>query len=220
MNLIWSFLIGAVLSFLSSIPLGPVNFAIIQATLKNGKHHGLMIGLGAMVVEFFYCLLSVLGFKLFLDNPGVQDVIHLLSIPLLILLGIISLRKVETEDENKPIKLPKQHNNFLLGASLSITNPMVFAYWIWMTSLLQSKGMLDSTFLSLMIFALGVGAGIFGFFYLVSYITFKQHKRISAETRQKADRIIGIIFLTIAAYMLADYLCIKFLGEKISELLG
>ena len=64
MEIGYVFLVGLVLAFGISIPVGPINIICVQRTLAEGRRAGLAAGLGAAVADSIYGLVAVLGLSL------------------------------------------------------------------------------------------------------------------------------------------------------------
>ena len=52
---------GFVIGILVSAPMGPIGMLCIQRTLSKGRWHGFITGLGAMVSDIVYAILTSLG---------------------------------------------------------------------------------------------------------------------------------------------------------------
>ena len=52
---------GLLIGILVSAPMGPVGMLCIQRTLSKGRWHGFVTGLGAMVSDIIYAMLTSLG---------------------------------------------------------------------------------------------------------------------------------------------------------------
>ena len=58
--MIISLLIGIAVGFVLAIPPGPVAVSVIRIALNNDKRGGILISIGASLMDMFYCLLAML----------------------------------------------------------------------------------------------------------------------------------------------------------------
>ena len=93
MNLILYFSIALVLSFLGSLPIGLITLTITQKTIQNGRHSGLMIALGATIMEFIYAFIALLSLDLFTQNTSTRNYIKIFATAIFLALGFYFLWK-------------------------------------------------------------------------------------------------------------------------------
>jgi len=82
------FLKAFIIGLLVSCPMGPINMLCIQRTLDRGRLHGFVSGLGAMLSDFTYATITILGLSFvtpFLDEN--EQVIQLIGSVVLIGFG-------------------------------------------------------------------------------------------------------------------------------------
>jgi threonine/homoserine/homoserine lactone efflux protein len=80
---------GFLIGFLVSSPMGPINILVIQRTLNRGRWHGFVTGLGAVLSDFMYATVTLIGLSFVSDllkenESGLQ----VLGSVILILFGI------------------------------------------------------------------------------------------------------------------------------------
>jgi threonine/homoserine/homoserine lactone efflux protein len=52
---------GLLIGLLASSPMGPINMLTIQRTLNRGRKHGFVTGLGAMLSDMVYAVITLVG---------------------------------------------------------------------------------------------------------------------------------------------------------------
>ncbi len=196
-------LVGIILSFIVAIPVGPVNLAVVQNSIKYGMISGIKIALGSATVEFFYCFVALWGVKTFLASPNIMFFLQIISIPILIFMGIYNLlRKKETEEKDNETNKPSK-GDFFLGASLTIVNPILLPFWMGVAAYLKTLHIFGENFHFLhdrstnWAFIIGVALGSFLFLTLVSFISSKR-KSININTKIIIYKILGIVFMVLA----------------------
>jgi len=75
------------------MPVGPVNLAVVHATLVKGKLSGYRLALGALIVEVAYCAISLFGLHILSEQKALVESMQWISIPVLLTLGLMSLFK-------------------------------------------------------------------------------------------------------------------------------
>ncbi len=58
---------GFIIGLLVSAPMGPVNMLCVQRTLNKGRWSGFITGLGALLSDLIYALITLLGMSLVED---------------------------------------------------------------------------------------------------------------------------------------------------------
>ncbi len=205
MNLLISYVVGIVSAIIASIPVGPITFAIVQATLNRGKLSGFMVASGAVLAEIVFVIIAVFGLGSFINSDSILEFLKWISIPVLIILGIVSVLKKEKEissDDNSA----KAGNYLLLGATLCFTNPIIVGYWLILTANLKKNGWLHETFLDKTLFVLGILTGIILFFTAVVQVTHWKKQSISLHVRNKINIGLGLFFIGFGVYLAINYM--------------
>ncbi len=197
-------LIGILLAFIAAIPVGPVNLAVVQNSIKFGAISGLKIALGSATIEFFYCFVALWGVKTFLTSPSIIFALQVISLPVLVIMGTFNLLRRKDSEEKDIAENKTSKGDFFLGASLTLVNPILLPFWMGVAAYLKSLHILGETFTFLderaenWAFILGVVSGSFLFLMLLSFISSKR-KSIQISTKMVIYRILGILFLVLAA---------------------
>jgi threonine/homoserine/homoserine lactone efflux protein len=189
---------GFIISFIASLPTGPVNMAIVHGTLLYGKKSGLLIAAGAMLVEVFYCTLSIFGMNIIFGYETFLRQLSLISIPILLGMGLVSMFK---KDFLKRDYKPKSGNEFITGTTLTLANPMILFFWITVTAFLQSNEWMQDRFIDQAMFVTGVAAGLFLLFYTLIRITYRQNKKVTPRFKRNMNVILGWVFIGLALIM-------------------
>ena len=83
MSVLTAFGIGIVCAIMSSAPVGPINFAIMQATWGRGKKAAMQIGMGGAIADVAYAVVAWFIADMIVDNedPAVFKWLNFLTIP-------------------------------------------------------------------------------------------------------------------------------------------
>jgi threonine/homoserine/homoserine lactone efflux protein len=205
-----AFLAGLIISFVASLPAGPVNLSIVHATLIHGRRSGLHIAFGALIVETLYAGLAVFGVHLIFSDEIFLKRVSLISIPVLIVLGLVSLFK---KDFLKRYETRNGKNDFLTGVSLTLSNPMLLLFWITVSAFLQANEWMKRDLLNNLAFIGGVSGGVFLLFYFLVLITSRQNKKVTPRFKRNMNVMLGWLFLGLAIIMTLKALWEFFSGK-------
>jgi threonine/homoserine/homoserine lactone efflux protein len=217
-------IIGAITGWLMSMPIGPVNAAVISRTLKYNFRAGFAVGIGAAIMDVIYCGGSAQINQFLVTSPIVDLLFELVGFIALVWLGVRQLRSVRAEREKeqnnqngKNGEIPesgmaaaamkrmrlKQQSAFVplvLGILLYATNIMAVPEWIIVAGLWRSWGVLGVGVDINVLFALGAGLGTAGWYLtLVRWIS-KHHRGFNTSTLRKINFGTGIAMLIFGGY--------------------
>ena len=194
--------VGIAVAFVASLPLGPVNLSVIQASINHGRPSALAIAVGSSLVELFYCLVAVGGVELIIDDTRTVQIIQIISVPVLLGIGLYNLLKrmpVRPADETLATKKPRSlRTSFLLGVSLNFLNPLLLPFWMAATAWLRGHRLLTADTTHLVLFSGGVAVGTFLLLMTMSYVGARYRGIMSHHTQKVINRVIGALFLCSA----------------------
>jgi threonine/homoserine/homoserine lactone efflux protein len=179
------FLIGALASFLGSIPPGTLNILVLQLGLENKLRAALRFALAVAIVEYPYAWVAVAFEGWITNSPVVQENFKLTAASVMVVLGLWGLW---TARKPSQVSVKLQERGFSRGLILSLLNPQAIPWWIAVIAYLKSEGWitLDTT-ARLHAFVLGTTVGVM---LLLSLLAFGA-QRVSGFV--KHNRLIVII---------------------------
>jgi len=195
------------------IPVGPVNLTIISEGTRHGFLRGLMIGLGASLMEVLYCALAFTGFASFFSRGYVKAAMELISFVFLLYLG---LRFLLARSVRTPKFLPEQshleerierrieaklhpHSAFWMGFVRVMANPGVLVFWIILAANFVSREWVDPDFPGARTACiLGVAVGTSLWFTGLSWVVSRGRKRLEERTLLLMERGSGVVLLGLA----------------------
>lgn len=190
---------GLFIGFLSSAPMGPVGMLCIQRTLNEGKRHGLITGIGAVVGDMLIALLAIiaalgLGFstEFIRQHEGPLKVIGSI---ILIVFGYIVYNKNPSKNLTKlKEKTASYWTVFVSALILTISNIATLFLYI---ALFARFNVIDSTkafgYDLLTILFIGIGALLW--WLLVTYFVNKLRSRFNPRGLQIFNKIIGVLLI-------------------------
>lgn len=196
-DIFWHFIIGFVVSFAGSLPLGTVNLAVIQTTVTSNFRAGFYLALGATFIELIYSAIAIKCIAILIHNPYIKLAVSLVSIPALILLGIFYFRK----EDSVEVCERKKTRSFLNGLFIGLINPLQIPFWIAYGSLLLNKNVISEDPFLLDVFIIGICLGTLMVLTLLALLSKRIISRLSLQTKI-VNKAIGIILFLIAGYEL------------------
>lgn len=197
-----AFIIGFVIGFFTSVPIGPINIAVMMKGLSNKTGQGLMIGAGSGFMDFIYCAAAMLGISLFNSNPNVDLVFKIASFVIFLFIGVkTTFFKLPEAKPSKSEESPGFKRYFLLGIILYLSNPSFIAYWITVAGIIHGYHILAVSAYNNLFFALGTGVGTTAWFFILLELVEKQKMRLDREKIQKITRGFGVALLLISVFM-------------------
>jgi threonine/homoserine/homoserine lactone efflux protein len=201
MNLLTYFFIAFVLSALGSMPIGMITLKVAEKTIHDGYRSGVMISLGATVIEFSYTYIALVSMDFFIQNVGVNLYINLIAMMVFFTLGFYHLlRKTKTIlDSDGEYKT----SDFVKGIVLASMNMLIIPFWIFLAVWLKNYGFEFATTSQILIFSIGSALGA-----LVIFLLYTRLGKLVVSKIQKVsyytNRTVGLIFLLLAMYQLTQ----------------
>ncbi|WP_281989972.1 LysE family transporter [Aquimarina aggregata] len=196
-------LLGTLVAVIGAIPLGTVNIAVINTSIKEDIKHAsyiaLAAGIGEVVLALFALHCSVQVSNFFQENKWIQ----VTFIALFFLIGIyFMIRANKTDSTKKRPKIKLTKSKFLTGFSLAILNPPVIIYWMLAISF-TNKYLFELTahnpIPSLFLFFSGIYLGKIGTLYFYGKWGNKMAKK-QEGSKTKLHKIIGIALITLSVF--------------------
>ncbi len=150
------------------------------------------------------------GVSVFGDYPVFNLALESAAFVLLLVLGIRSLRtrhtldELHTAEEKAEQRISKRfglHGPLLLGMLLYVANPSFLPYWIGVSGVLKSHGLLVPSTGNNLSFAIGVGIGAAAWFYLILVLILRRKRALSPGFITGIYKFSGVTLLGFGAYM-------------------
>lgn len=196
------FLVGAIFSFIGSIPPGTLNLCVLQLGLEKKIGAALRFALAVSIVEYPYTWIGVQFEYWITSSPAVIQNFELLTAVVMTAIGILNIWSAQ-----RPTKFATRFNEsgFRRGIILSILNPMAIPFWIGVTAYLKAQGWIDlSNTAKLHAYILGTSVGAMVLLTLFTYLA----RRLSTYvTSNKIVKLLpGFTLLALGLYAFGRYL--------------
>lgn len=186
-------------SFAGSVQLGPVNLAVIQASLNRSFNVALWLALGGCLPEIAYAWIALKSVHFFEQYPDIQSIISTALIPIFVLIGIFTLQK---KPSNQTIQQPKygKRISVMKGFLLALLNPQLLPFWAVILMYFNGFSFLKISTLSHQVaFLLGTALGALGILVVFAFVAHRQKERLLQYIQpRRVNQIIGWIFIGLA----------------------
>ena len=214
LTLLWGLIFGV----LVSAPMGPTGILVIQRTLNKGWIPGLFTGLGAVLSDLFYALLSTFAVSLVVDWIETNQIILLFTAGILIAsYGVYlwrsnpasALNSKETPNTKRPLevrtisKFPgwSVMKFFFSGFGLTVSNPAIVFFFLMLFSRVGFIFVAAEKHWGFyLLFFLSIMAGAVAWWLLITWLINKVRNHFKLKTLKVINRSIAIIMFVIAIW--------------------
>lgn len=204
-SILHSGIIGIIGGFLISIPVGPINIAILNEGARRGFRWAVLIAFGAIVMDFFYCAIAFAGFSGLFASRTVQAAFQLLSFLAMAYLGVKYLLAKDIPATNPTVEAVEHrlhpHTAFMIGFVRVLGNPAVLLFWVTLAATFISHEWIDNTLTSKSACVLGMSIGAMTWFVVLSFLVSLGHGRFSTRTLVRMSHVSGAGLLIAAIFI-------------------
>ncbi len=189
-------LLGALFSGLGALTPGLINLAVAERTIHRGVKAGVMVTLGAGVIELIYTFVPLYFIDILIKDSSIGLALKVIAIVIFLGLSIYHFRK----KAQAPAKAttPGGSRDFAVGIGVASMNLLIVPTWIFLGIWLRGNGFQFEHLSQMLALSLGSALGAVMVFLLYvklgSYIVGKV-ERVTAYT----NKFLGFVFLGLAA---------------------
>jgi threonine/homoserine/homoserine lactone efflux protein len=195
-------LAGLIIGFCTSVPIGPINLAVMMKGLSNRTGQGLMIGAGTGMMDIVYCAAAMFGMSTLISNPKIELAFRIATFVIFLLFAVkTTFFKIPEAKLTSTEDAPGLKRYLLIGIVLYLSNPSFIAYWITVAGIMHSYHVLAPTTYDDVMFAMGTGFGTFSWYFLLLELVKRYKVRFDAQQIQNITRAFGAILLIITSVM-------------------
>lgn len=198
--------LGVLVGFFLSIPIGPINLMVINEAVRKGFWRAVLVGAGGVVGDMIYCAMAFFGFSSFADKANeVAPFLKVASGFLILGCGLRYLKVDHTQltpkEKVKESKLSHFRKAFPVGFFMAMSNPGLLVLWGVVYTLIVSNHLFDPSEIHILIFVISGGIGSMCWFGLISFQVSRSHHMISPKALQLIARISGIILMGFGLFL-------------------
>lgn len=198
-----AFVVGFIIGYLTTIPIGPINLAVVMKALRNHTLQALMIGTGSALMDVVYCSAAVFGIGSLISHPSLELTFRVATFLIFFIYGLKTIfgKLPETHFQPTEEDAPGVKRYFLLGMAMYFSNPSFLAYWITIGGIVHGYHIIHATLLDNALFALGTGVGVTGWFFTLVELVEKQKVKFEINRIRKITRFFGLILLIVSSVL-------------------
>ena len=193
---------GAITGFICAVPVGPINVAIMEEGIQNGRKQAFIIAIGALLMEMIYCIIAFSGFATLFSDKIILATVELISFLAVTFFGIKYLMIDAVTVQGKRAKVVENrlspHTAFWTGFVRVLVNPNVLLFWIMISAVLISNQTIQAEWKSRMACVIGAAIGIGSWFTLLVIGSARAKNRFSDKTLVKFSQISGVLLLLLS----------------------
>lgn len=190
---------GLVIGILVSAPMGPIGMLCIQRTLSKGRWHGFITGLGAMVSDIVYAILTSLGMGVVVNFVEAnQAPLQLGGSLVLAVFGyyIYQSNPVRNLRKQKERRLSFTQD-FITAFLLTFSNVLIVLLYIGLFA--RFGFILPDHSIGMIVGGVGcIGIGAVCWWLFITYIVSKLRKWFNVRGIWLMNRIVGSIIITLS----------------------
>lgn len=196
------FFITLIVSFLGTLPFGPINLSVVDITLRNSIKAGFWFSVAAALVEMGQAIVALYGSSWLNDMMVHSPWVKILGVFIFIILGLAFYFKKSQHTEIQTIKTTARDtiSYFTKGMAIAFLNPQAIPFWIFVLAFLHSTEFMSisaaSPLSSIVSFLLGAAFGKLGALMLFGIMSQTVLHR-ATNLRANLNRIIGVILIFI-----------------------
>jgi L-lysine exporter family protein LysE/ArgO len=203
MEQIHPLLAGILAGMALSVMLGTVFFSIVKNSIQSGWKSGSKIALGVVLCDIIFLTVVMAGERYISMLNTFEKEIAIVGGFFLILLGLATAFKkvtdnVETLNKNGTVKY--MANGFLLN----FLNPVNFAFWVSISTLLGSKWEYEYSD-KMEFFSMAI-VGIFATETGISILASKISRWMNPKRLRIMNYVVGAAFVLLGIKLILDYL--------------
>lgn len=195
---------GFIIGVAVSAPMGPVGVLCIQRTLNKGRWYGFITGLGALVSDLAYALLTGYGMSFMSDFIVTNQVLlQLFGSVMLCGFGIYTFRSnpVHSLRPISPTKGSYLHN-FVTAFAVTFSNPVIILLFVFLFARFAFVTPQMHVYESIIGY-LSIALGALTWWFLTTFFVSKLRKKFNVRGIWMMNRIIGgvVIVLSVCGFI-------------------
>ncbi|MHB1049979.1 MAG: LysE family translocator [Bacteroidota bacterium] len=195
-----AFIVGFIIGYLTTIPVGPINLAVMMKALHNRTGQAMMIGTGSALMDIVYCSAAVFGISSLITNADLELLFRIATFAIFFFFGARTtfFKIPEPHLQQKDEDSPGFKRFFLLGMAMYFSNPSFIAYWVTIGGIVHGYRIIEPTVYDNLLFSIGTGVGVTFWFITLVELVERQKVKFDHDRIQNVSRFFGILMLIIS----------------------
>lgn len=206
MKAIILYFVTAIISYVATIPPGPLSIYIVDTTLQRNIKIALWVAFGGILGEMTYTYLAIEGMIIFDKYPKVVYGIQWVIIILLLVVGIFTFFQKNTTVKPEKIWVRGKLLSVFKGISLSVLTPALFPFWIVVLLEYQKYDFLKINNISDKIsFVAGAETGTFLLMYTYAFMSNQKRNLIFKYlSDNRLNKLMGCLYIGLAVWQMLN----------------
>lgn len=211
---------GIILGLTVAISVGPALFALLQTSIKHGIKIGIFLAAGIFVSDLALVVGFYFGASAIVTNPKYHLVLGIIGGIVMTVYGIYTFfKKVPMTEQVEAINEIKVKQKgplpyFFKGFVLNFANPFLWVFWI--TSMLAINATYGGNQRAVALFFIGTLSVILMTDILKVVLANKIKVAGNPQVKLWMNRIVGLLFMIIGAFIISGSLLEYFRGISLS----
>jgi threonine/homoserine/homoserine lactone efflux protein len=192
---------GFLIGLLVSSPMGPINMLTIQRTLNRGRWHGLVTGMGAVLSDFMYALVTLVGLSFVSDFlTEYESGLQVLGSIILIFFGI-GVFRINPLRGWKPDRIAGETRylkDFISSFLLTISNAAIILVFVGLYARFSFNPLIDGTASLIAGLVSFLVAALTWWFLLTTFVS-RLRKHFNRRGLILLNRITGTLLIALGA---------------------
>lgn len=200
------YFVTAIISYVATIPPGPLSIYIVDTTLQRNIKIALWVAFGGILGEMTYTYLAIEGMIIFDKYPKVVYGIQWVIIILLLVVGIFTFFQKNTTVKPEKIWVRGKLLSVFKGISLSVLTPALFPFWIVVLLEYQKYDFLKINNISDKIsFVAGAETGTFLLMYTYAFMSNQKRNLIFKYlSDNRLNKLMGCLYIGLAVWQMLN----------------
>ncbi len=205
-------IIGLIMGFLSSIPVGGVQLEVAKKALNGHLVPAIAIAVGSAASDFLYGVLTLFGLGGFLFHKEFQIGLYILGIIVLLFLFFRSFNEYRSGSFHYEKRLVyKKRMSFFTGFTIAVTNPGMIIWWIIGFKIFLDFELFDAiTPLIKSIFIISGCLGLTGYLIFIATMLNKMKKSVSEKFLNRMNICLLVLLGILIFYFIFKLISIIF----------
>jgi len=194
------YLKGFLLGMTLQLSVGPVFFALLHKSLKEGFAEGIKMTLGVALVDALYIALSFTAISRILEaSDKIEWLVRLIGAIVLFYFAFGYFKRAGKQ--NTEVKVVKSAKSFYYGLKLTIINPLSIVFWTGTFGAVVASGMVAEGS-GILIYAGGCVSATLFFLTGASFLASRVQGFLTEKVMRNLDRVVGAFLFIFAASLL------------------
>lgn len=214
--MLFGFVVGFLLGFVTSVPVGASGQLMINRSLRHGFSAGLPIGLFSALLDAIYCELALVGISLVINSVTLRLLLQGGGLLVLLAFGYRNFwskkELFKTDDASGIIAGNSQKMSFFSHLKYfpvvfisTVSNPTMLAFWVNVAQILRTSVLVGAGIKRITLFSAGVGSGSALCQYVVLQIVHQAAFFHNPKRKLVIERFSAFVFALTIAYFIFHF---------------